>query len=130
MPYTYTIDSDRDVVLVRAEGEITDEELISLSRKISSDPHYHSDCRFFYDYSQVTPDELSSMALWHKAIIIKFPSNPRRAILAGSAADAGVFRMYETRCKLANIEAPRVFLNRKKALDYLNEGVPPEKVIQ
>jgi hypothetical protein len=131
MPLTYTIDSDRDVVFVRAEGKITDGDQISLARKISSDPKYHPSIRFFSDYTQVTQNALSPAALRQTPTIFKFSPTSRRATLVPAReSESSVFLMYHAYCDIKNVSQPHVFRDRRKALDYLNEGVPPEKVIQ
>jgi hypothetical protein len=131
MPCTYTIDTDRDVVFLRAEGEFGDQELISLSRQIAADPRYHSEVRFFTDLTQVTNNQLSAESLSYIPTILKHSPKARCAIFfTWKLWDFGTFRMYEAYCSIKGFSVPRSFHCREEALAYLNEGMPPEKVIE
>jgi hypothetical protein len=129
MPCTYAIDSDREVVVIRAEGVFTDQELLALSRKIAADLRYHSEYRFFCDFTQVTRNRLSADSLGYVPTLLKHSPASRCVILfAKKLLDLGMFRMYEAYCSIKGTSLPQGFHERGKALACLNEGVPPGKM--
>ncbi|MSU50103.1 MAG: hypothetical protein EXS37_13635 [Opitutus sp.] len=74
MPYTYQIDVKSDTVSIKAEGKITDQELVSLALQIVSQSHYHRGIRFVADYTGVIQNDLSPKGFQQAAIILKYPS--------------------------------------------------------
>jgi hypothetical protein len=130
MPYTYTVDSKKDVLFIRAEGKIDDQETISLACSIASNVKYHPGMRSFTDLTEVTRNGLSRESLAQIGKILRFSPRARRVIVAGNATNYGVSRMYQTYCDINGVPSPEIFRTREEALAYLNEGVPPDKVFQ
>jgi hypothetical protein len=130
MPCSYTIDTTREVVLLRAEGILADEELNSLCRDIADDSGYRPEFRFFCDLTQVTKNRLSANSLGHIPKILKHSPQARCVILfTWRLLDFGMFRMYEAYCMVSGFSVPRCFHSREEALACLNEGVPQEKFV-
>lgn len=128
MPCTYSIDSERDVVLVQGEGILTDQELIAMSRAVSRDPKFHPNIRFFCDFTRVEKNRLSSKCLSQVPEIMRHSPKARCVILfTNKLLDIGMFRVYEAYCDIMKKGAPRGFHSREDALACLNEGLPPEK---
>ena len=129
MPYSYKIDTDQDVVHLRAEGTITDNEFVSVSRAVASDPLYHPGIRVFSDYSGVTRNDLSAVSMRLVTEILKPSSTARHGVLVRSLLDFGIVRMYQASCDMHESSFPCPFYSRKEVLAYLNHGVSAGKVI-
>ena len=54
MPWTYSIDPDREVIIATGTGVLTDEELMTGLAIATRDPRFRSDMRYFIDYHAVT----------------------------------------------------------------------------
>lgn len=131
MAITYTIDSKREVVVARARGTITDGEVIATARKIMSDAGIRPDFRFLADGGEVERVAVTTAGIREIAKLVILSGRYRRVILLRKCpADFGLARMYQAYCDLAGSHAPLIFRDRKEALGCLNEGMPPEKVIQ
>jgi hypothetical protein len=129
MPYAYTIDSDRDAVLVRVEGVHGDSEALVLVRELVSDVKYHRGMRVLVDFTGLTQNNVSSSGLREVVAVLKPAPDSRRAFLVGNLTDFGISRMYQAFCELNGFHSPEIFRTRKEAVDFLNEGFPPEKKI-
>jgi hypothetical protein len=128
MPCSYSIDPDREVVVLRAEGVFADQEVISLSREIAADPRYQRRFRFYCDLTEVTQNHLSADSLGFIPNILQHSPKARCVILfKWKLLDYGMFRMYEAYCAINGFSVPRCFHSRDEAIACLNEGVPPEK---
>jgi hypothetical protein len=130
MPFAYTIDVDRDVVFVLAEGTITDEELLAVVRAYTSDPRYHPAIRVFSDYSAVTHNGLTALSVRGLAKMVKPAPDSRRAVFVNELVAFGMVRMYQAYCQAHEMSYPVPFYSRAEALEYLNAGVPSERVIR
>lgn len=128
MPFRYTIDQDKELLVVVAEGAINDHASISLAQGIAADPKYHSGLRMFTDFTQVTRNGLTQESLGQIGRILKLVAGPRRVLVIGNIANYGVGRMYQTYCELNGLSGPEIFWNRDDALTYLNEGATPGKI--
>ena len=129
VPYTYKIDTDQDIVHLRAEGTITDSESVSVSRAIASDPQCHPGIRVFSDYSGVTRNDLSAVSMRLVTDILKPSSTARHGVLVRRLTDFGVVRMYQAFCDMHEKNFPCPFYSREEVLAYLNHGVSSGKVI-
>ncbi len=129
MPFSYTSYPEKDFVVIRAKGNVTEEGMISIARSIAQDPQCRSIGRFLYDGSDVTGHDLFSLSVSKAAGFLKAAPQARRAFLLARSTDLLVFDAYEAYCRSVNVIPPKVFFEREQALDYLNEGVPPGKVI-
>lgn len=131
MPFSYHIDKERDILLILGVGMVTDTDVISMSRDISTDPHFHNDIRVLNDTSAVTDNQISSTGMKEVLGILKYSPLSRRAILlSNNPSNFGAARMFQTYTEIRGASSVRLFNERKKALDYLNEGVPPEKMME
>jgi hypothetical protein len=127
MPFRYTIDPEKEMLLVVAEGAINDRASISLAYGIAADPKYHPGFRMLTDLTQVTRNGLTQVSLAQIGKILKLTSGPRRVLVVGNLANYGVGRMYQTYCEINGVDAPEIFWKRDDALAYLNEGTTPGK---
>lgn len=77
MPFAYEVDLQRNAIFIRATGRITNQELLALSRRIASEPHYDRTLRFVRDNAGVTKDEITLEAFREAAALLKFPLTAR-----------------------------------------------------
>ncbi len=130
MPFSYTIDTALDVAFLQAKGTITDEELLSVIRDLNSDSRFCPDYRLLSDYTEVTQDDLTSNSIARVASMSRFSKGTRRAILVNRLTEFGMARMYQSYCSVHGRLPSTIFRNRTEALQYLNDGFPPEKHIK
>ena len=126
MSWQYTIDRERDVVLITATGVLTADDLLTGVAKATRDPDFHPDIRILIDYLAVTDLKFSARTVETMAGYRIYSAKSRRAFLVTAGFAAGIFEYYRT---YVTAEQMEVFLNRAPALAWLNEGMPPEKVI-
>lgn len=126
MPWTYTIDTERDVVFSTGIGVLTNEELVAGIRAVYADPRFRPDMRAFSDYSQVTDWKVSNEMVTSLASTRKFSANARAAFFIHGSLAFGITRMYQAWVDKGQVN---IFTDRAEALTWLNEGVPPEKRI-
>ena len=126
MPWTYAIDKERDVLLITAAGILTAQELQFGVATATSDVSFHPDIRIFIDYRAVTNFGFSLDTVEAMASNQVYSPKSRRAFLVASGVAAGIFQMYRTMVQAGIV---RVFNDRNAALAWLNEGVPPEKIL-
>jgi hypothetical protein len=131
MPCCYTIDKDRELVILVADGVFTDDEMIDASRKVAGDPKYRHEFRFFCDFVRVSENRTTSRSMSQIPALLKHSTESRCVILFHwTLLNYGMFRMYETYCAVNGFCAPHCFHDREKALAFLNEGMAPEKVMK
>ena len=126
MPFTYTIDREREAVFYSATGVLTDEIAQDLHSKIFQDPDFHPHFRVLGDYSGVSELQISAVTIASLAARSGFSKQSRRALLTQYGIISGTALFYTQNTPPGNA---RIFYDRAKALAWLNEGVPPEKVI-
>jgi len=126
MSWTYAIDKERDVLLITASGVLTAHELRSGVATATTDVSFHPDIRILIDYRAVTKIGFSIDTVEAMASNRVYSPKSRRAFLVTSGFAAGIFQMYRT---MAQAGIVRVFIERDAALAWLNEDVPPEKIL-
>ena len=133
MPWEYSVDSTRDAILTQAYGVVTDDELRAGLAAVFTDPRVHPDFRVFADYSGatnilVTVDTMVFAAQNRLKIL---SSQARHAFFAPSTLAYGLARMFQYYAEYHSPMAGpvEVFRGRPEALAWLNEGVPPEKLL-
>jgi len=129
MPVYYSIDAKREVIFFRAEGVVTKKELFATFRALFSDPLFHSDLRFFADMTTMQEGRFSYIDVWGAVSITRFSAKARRAFLLKSDLSDRFYRVLKESVAFHGKGAPREFHDRRKALAWLNQGVPPEKVL-
>ena len=130
MPFTYSIDLDRNILFIHAEGTVTDTDVVSLSRKIESDPKFHPGILVFNDSSKVTSNRITANGIKGILACRKFSAASRVLLFPENKADFGMARMYQTYCELGDAAQPQIFQSRAEALAFINKGLPPEKAIK
>ena len=131
MPCCYTIDEDKELVVLVADGVFTDDEMIAVSRKVAGDPKYRHEFRFFCDFVRVSENRTTSRSMREIPTLLRHSNKSRCVILfRRTLLNYGMFRMYETFCAINGFCVPHCFHDREKALAFLNENVAPEKVAE
>lgn len=94
MPATYTIDPTRRLVIVRAYGDLTGEELVAYYARLKRDPAFDPSFRQLSDFREVTHISAPAATVAVVAAGKTFAPGTRRAIVAPSNAAYGVARMF------------------------------------
>ncbi len=129
MPFEYRIDTHLGVVFFTAKEPITDEELIAAVRAVNADPLFDPGMRLLSDYSAVSLGQISSASTKECGRINRFSRGSRCAIVLRNALQYGMYRMYSAYTSLSNNPIPNGFMSRAEAVEFLNEGFPPDKRI-
>lgn len=123
MPWSYTIDPDRNVVMTKAVGIVTEDDLRLGAAKGYADPRFHPDLRAFLDYTDVTDWRVSTNFLTRMAANRRFSEKSKTAILAVGLLNFGMSRAYQAFADKGQVQ---IFTDRAEAVAWLNEGYPPE----
>ena len=108
MPLTYTIDRSLKIVIARASGVLSEEDLRGSREQIQSDPAYHPSFAQLFDLSDVTDIEVSI---------------PVMARIAGSSAVAPNARQAFVGVNDIQYEMARTFATLRRS------SLPDEKAI-
>jgi hypothetical protein len=126
MPFTYTIDPKAGLLLVRAEGVVTQAERVETVMAWMTDPLFRPDLDTICDFSeaQSTPTmaELRELA----GLVSRYTDyvgNVRLAIVASNAITFVVAQEFASMAKRIPLEV-RVFSDCEEALSWLR---PPEQ---
>lgn len=125
MPWSYSIDPERGIIVATGTGVLTGDELMVGLANETRDPHFRSDMRYFIDYHAVTDVRVPASTMMQAAAHPAFSTGMRRAFYVSSG-------FFESALKFAKLSANgpyEVFTDRASAVAWLNEGVPPEKRI-
>ena len=130
MPIAIEINEALGVLFLRAEGEISDQDLISAVRGGFADKRFHPELRMLSDHSNADFSKLTSDGMRVVAGLNKFSPTARRAVLLRGPLQAGMSRVLDSYHLVQGKATYGYFHDRSEALKYLNEGFPPEKHIQ
>jgi len=95
MPAAYVIDSAHRVVLSRAWGLLTDDELARHQQELSADPAFDPSFDQLFDFEGVTRTDLTTIGIRLLARSNTFGEHSRRAFVVVSQSMFGMMRMYE-----------------------------------
>jgi hypothetical protein len=95
MPWTYTINSELNVVFTKATGALTDDDLAVGARTAYQDPRFHSDLNGFFDYSGVTSWKVTTDFLASLAAKRRFSVTTKTAIFVQGSLSYGMTRIYQ-----------------------------------
>ena len=129
MPWTSSFDAERHALFITATGVLTDEELRSGTTTTFQDPRQRSTLRVLLDYSGTTNILVTVATVQQLATNKAFLPGSRRAFLASSDLAYGMGRMYKAYAEGGLNGEVRVFRDRGRALAWLNEDAPPDKII-
>lgn len=118
MPTDYLIDLPRGLVISRAWGVLTDEELLARTRALAEDPRVRPDMRQLSDFREVTDLKVHGATIHAMVGLNPFGAGARRAVIVGSDASYGMARMYQLLQDTAP-DSVDVFRELEPALEWL-----------
>ena len=95
MPSDYLIDLARGLVISRAWGVLTDDDLLGRARTLAHDPRIRPDMRQLSDFREITELKVHSATIREMVALSPFGTGARRAVIVGSDASYGMARMYQ-----------------------------------
>jgi len=95
MPVDYRISVPHHLVISRAWGVMSDQEMFAHARKVAADPTFRPDMRQVADLRHVTRFGLDSASVDTLVRLNPFGPGARRALLVGSDVAFGMARMYQ-----------------------------------
>ena len=94
LPASYTIDTDRTLVVTRIWGAATEDEIFDHGQRLRNDPQFQPDFRQLVDMSELTEIRVGSGVIRDASRNQFFSPGVRRAVVANSDAAFGMARMY------------------------------------
>ncbi len=123
MAMKFRYDAGKNIFFITAAGVLTNEDAGLVADGMLGHRNFSPEARTFHDYTRVTDYLMSSGFLIKLGQRVKAHGvSANRAFLLGSPIGMGTAIFYSK--GLASPKA-RLFYDRKKALDWLNEGMPP-----
>lgn len=118
MPSAYVVDESRSLILSRAWGVLTDQELRTHLTAFSNDPRFRPNFHQLADFREVTDLAVTSSGVRYLARESPFTGGSRRALVVSSDAAFGLGRMFQI---LDDESAPEVevFRDLDDALAWL-----------
>ena len=124
MPWDYRYEKQAETFISTSWGTLTDEDLTSGFSRLVVDPNFRDDRRWFGDHTLVDKFAVTQGFLAHFPYAEKVRLHRgRRSFLMFTPNGSSLFEHYL--CSL-NSSDFRLFYERRKAVDWINEGVPPE----
>jgi hypothetical protein len=126
MPMSYSIVPEQRLVLCRAWGVLSNEDLHEHYRNIAADPQFRPEYRQFGDLRAVTRLIADSTAIAAAASLTVFAPGARRALVAPSDITFGLARMFASYAEDAG-QLVRVFREVRDAEEWLemSESLDP-----
>ena len=119
MPASYTIDTDRKLVVSRIWGAATEDEIFDHGQRLRNDPDFRPDFRQLVDMSELTELRVGSAVIREASRNQFFSPGVRRAVVANSEAAFGMARMYAIQSESAG-QTIEVFRDMNAAEAWLN----------
>jgi hypothetical protein len=94
MPESYEIDAQRELVICRAWGQLTGEELRAHYKRMLADPAFRPEYRQLADLRDVTDFTVDSRTIEDAARLHVFAPGTRRAFVAPQGVAFGLARMF------------------------------------
>ncbi len=113
----------KNIFSIIASGVLLEKEARDIAAYLTGHPNFGPEARIFHDYIRVTAFPLTADCFRDLAQQLKAPGiSAHRAYLLGSLSGMETARKYTK-----GLDSPhvRLFYNRKEALAWLNEAVPP-----
>ncbi|MEO8333783.1 MAG: hypothetical protein ABI664_02340 [bacterium] len=126
MPESFEIDPQRELVVCRAWGLLTDEELRDHYKRMLADPAFRPDYRQVADLRGVTDFTVDSKTIEEAARMHVFAPGTRRAFVAPMGVAFGLARMFSLYSATAD-QLLEVFTDVRSAEEWLGiDGALPE----
>lgn len=94
MPESYEIDAERGLVVCRAWGDLSSEDLHNHYRRLAADPAFSPHFEQLADLTEVTQFTVDSEAIESEARSSIFAPGTRRALVAPKGLAYGLARMF------------------------------------
>ncbi|MEO5817976.1 MAG: hypothetical protein ABIT20_22095 [Gemmatimonadaceae bacterium] len=125
MPESFEIDPQRELVICRVWGILTDAEVRSHYKRMVADPAFRPDYRQLADLRDVTEFSVESKTIEDAARQQIFAPGTRRAFVAPRGVAFGLARMFALYSAAAD-QVTEVFAEARSAEDWLGvTGVLP-----
>jgi hypothetical protein len=118
MPESYEIDPQREIVICRAWGRLTDDEVRGHYRRMVADPAFRPDYRQLADLTEVTDFTVDSRTIEDAARMHVFNPGTRRAFIAPKGVAFGLARMFSAYSAIAG-QLMEVFADTRHAEEWL-----------
>lgn len=122
MPWSYRYHAQPDALVAHASGVLTDQDYTEGVKAVRADTRAIAAGRRFSDYSRVNRFEVTDKSL--KALQRPKPLSGKHAFFIFNPAGESVFEQHLRLILAGNV---RLFFSRKEALNWLNEGLPPDQ---
>ena len=121
MPYEYTIDVERRLIITRWWGDLTDQDMFDHRRQLGKDPRFNPEFSVLLDMSDATSDTgLTVAALKDIAQRPSLYGRIRRAVIAPRKTLFWFARLFDNYREMAGgKEQSRVFTDREAAMRWL-----------
>jgi hypothetical protein len=120
MPFNYSIDVARRVIISDASGEVAASELLDHQNRLMRDPDFDPTFSQIADFSAVTRVYVESEDIRNLATRNFFAPGARRCFVAPTSEIFGLARMFQLFREVSGgKEELRVFRNRKEAILWL-----------
>src|SRR5256885_145293 len=96
MPYPYEIDTERRIVITRAVGSLTGDDIRETRTRLLADPAFDPTFSQLIDLRRMTDTTLELVELMSIAGSSVFRPGVRRAIVSTTPLQYGIARMFET----------------------------------
>jgi len=125
MPTTYQLDPVRHLVVSRAWGILTDDDIESHYKRLVADSGFDPTFRQLCDMMEVTRIDATSDVLRRLAQQSVFAAGTQRAFVAAQDAHYGLTRMFQVFCELEGTRV-EVFRDTASAEAWLETATAPE----
>ena len=118
MPESYEIDPQRELVVCRVWGRLTDEEVRGHYKRMLADPAFRPEYRQLADLTGVTEFTVDSRTIEAAARMHVFNEGTRRAFIAPKGVAFGLARMFSAYSATAG-QVMEVFADARHAEEWL-----------
>jgi len=129
MPFAFTIDTSRRLVLSRGWGVLNDRELVAHVRALAQDPRFRPDLHQLCDFIDVTDVRVTAAGVREMTGLKPFGAGARRAFAVSSDVAYGMARMYQIMREDAPDEV-EVFRDIDAALEWLGVAAAKAELLR
>ena len=120
MSFEYTIDVSRHLILSKASGTVTGEEILDHQSRLMRDPSFEPTLNQLADFTSVTRVSVTSEDVRLLAVRNFFAPQSRRCLVAPTSEIFGLARMFQLFREVNGApEQMRIFRNREEAMLWL-----------
>jgi hypothetical protein len=121
MASAYLVDTSRSLVLSKAFGTLTDDDLLGHVRALRADATFHNRMFQIADFRDVVKIAISSVGVRKLGALNPFGEGARRAVVVTTDFAYGMARMYEMIREPSDDEL-EIFRTLEKAVEWLGLG--------